>query len=159
MQKLVKIWFLHINEHCKIRGRFEIIREKKILRKYYVCGSYCEKGLKITSLSFYMLISCFLALLCWVLVLHDTTCSSGEHRHNFYSLPWCLSWKYSCITLYETTWKMAVWSTEGIERAEGQDRCRQSQLLQLLRDVYSSTSHCQTKIGFPNIFSQTCLRF
>lgn len=155
----MKIWFPHINESFKVRGRSEVIIEKKILWKYCVCGSYCEKRLKLTIISFYMLISSFLASLCWGLVLHVTKCSSAEYRHNSYSLLWCFSWKCSCIILCEITWKMAVWSSEGTQRAEGQDRCRQSQLLQLLCGVYSSTSRCQTKIGFPNIFSQACLRF
>lgn len=80
----MKIWYLHIKESCKIRDWFEIIIEKKILWKYGVCVSYCEKRLKLTTLSFYMLISCFLASLCWGLVLHVTKCSSAEYRHNFF---------------------------------------------------------------------------
>lgn len=44
MQKLLKIQFLHINEIFKIRGRFEIIIEKKIPHVY---GSHHEKGLKL----------------------------------------------------------------------------------------------------------------
>lgn len=54
MKKLVKIWFLLINEIFKIRGRLEIIIEKKMLHFF---GSHHEWSINLATLSFYILVS------------------------------------------------------------------------------------------------------
>lgn len=54
MKKLVKIWFLLINEIFKIKGRLEIIIEMKMLN-FFV--SHHEWSINLAILSFYILVS------------------------------------------------------------------------------------------------------